>query len=227
MRGGRTFNKIILVLGLLLLACGNVLADDADEAAVMPKNTIIIDVFPTVEFLFLTLLFNSDNPDPPKYVIGTAIQYERQILEKFSLAGRFEYGIIDMSDNESKWKISSFSAEGRGRYYPGQDVFFLEGTLGYANISADFSTTDNEITPSAHFFKFGGKLGWRIDSKKPGGFIFEPGVGYYGSVGTELKTGYEKDLPILGVLLNYLTSTVARALFVDGLRISLGLGYRF
>lgn len=221
-------------MGLLLIACGNVFADDADDADEeaetpknTPKNTIIVDVWPTAYFLLFTGVSYIIDSDYPMNAIGAAVQYERQIIDKTSVVGRFEYGSIDTPGTDPKWKMSAFTLEGRGRYYPGQGVFFLEGTLGYANVSADFSTTDREIKPSAHFFKFGGRVGLRIDAKKPGGFVFEPGVGYYGAIGTELKTGYEKDLPILGTFLNYLTSGLARALFVDGLRISLGLGYRF
>lgn len=217
--------KIILVLGvLLLLTCGTVFADDADEEAVMPKNIITVDIGPTAYFLLLTGSFNIVNPDPPMYVIGIAAQYERQITEKASAAVRFEYGILDTPGSEPKWRMSSFSVEGHGRYYPGQGVFFLDGTLGYANVFADFSSTEREIKPSAHYFKFGAKLGWRIDFNKPGGFVLEPAVGYYGAVGSDLEMGYEKEL---GGILNFLTNSIAKGVFVEGLRFSLGLGYRF
>jgi len=220
--------KIILVLGLFLIACGNVFADDADEEPVMPKNTITVDVWPTFFSLLVSAILNSDNPDPPMYfVIGTAVQYERQITEKASVAGRFEYGMLDTPGSEPKYRMSSISAEGHGRYYPGQGVFFLGGMLGYVYVFTDFSSEDREIKPSAHFLKYGAKLGWRIDFNKPGGFVLEPGVGFYGSIGTLLKTGAEEDLPILGTWLNILNSSIAKMLFIDGLRLSLSLGYRY
>ena len=232
--------KITAALVLLLLACGTVCADDADDAdeetamqknideeIVMPKNIIAVDVGPTGYFLLFTGVGNLINPDTPMYAIGIAAQYERQIIEKASAAVRFEYGMVDMSDKESKWRMSAIVAEGHGRYYPGQGVFFLDGTLGYAYVFTDFSSADREVKPDAHYFKFGGKLGWRIDFKKPGGFILEPALGYYGAVGTELKLGYEEDVPILGSILDFLTDSLAKGLFVGGFRFSLGLGYRF
>ncbi|MDR2576132.1 MAG: hypothetical protein LBC52_06785 [Treponema sp.] len=230
--------KIILILCLLLIACGNIFAQDADDAniadeenvtqiTVMPKNIITVDVAPTGYFLLFTGISFYIDSDSPMYGFGIATQYERQITEKASVAGRFEYGILDMLDREPKFRMSSISAEGHGRYYPGQNVFFLDGMLGYAYIFTDFSTTDREIKPVLHRFKFGGKLGWRIDFKKPGGFVLEPAVGYYSSIGTNLETGYADDLPILGSILDFLAGNLARALFIDGLRFSLGLGYRF
>jgi hypothetical protein len=216
--------KISAVLVLLLLSCGTVFADDADEEIVMPKNTITVDVGTTAYFLLLTGILNIVNLDSSMYVIGIAAQYERQIAEKVSAAVRLEYGILDTPGSEPKWRMSSFSVEGHGRYYPGQGVFFLDGTLGYANVFADFSSTKREIKPSAHYFKFGAKLGWRIDFDKPGGFVLEPAVVYYGAVGTDLEAGYEK---YLGNIFNFLTNSIARGLFVEGLRFSLGLGYRF
>jgi len=219
--------KIAIVLFFLLIACGSVFADDTDEESAMPKNTVTVDVAPTSFFLLFTGIMNIVDTDNPTFAIGIATQYERQITEKFSAAGRFEYGIIDMPGSVPKWRISAITAEGHGRYYHGQGMFFLDGTLGYAYVFTDFSSTDQEIKPDAHYFKFGGKLGWRIDFDKPGGFVLEPALGYYVAVGTSLKTGYEKDLPIFGNMLNFLTNNIARTLFVDGLRFSIGLGYRF
>jgi hypothetical protein len=214
--------KITLFLGFLLLAGVTVFPD---EDAPLPKNTITVDVGPTVFFLLYTGI--SHLIDNPGYAFGVAAQYERQIMEKVSATGRFEYGIMDMSESDLKWRISSISAEGQGRYFPGMGTFFLGGSLGYVYVFTDFSTTDREIKPAAHYFKFGGKLGWRIDFDKPGGFVFEPAVGCYGSVGTSFKMGYEEDFPILGGTLNFMTNILTRVLFVDGLRFSLGFGYRF
>ncbi|MDR0316790.1 MAG: hypothetical protein LBH97_07825 [Treponema sp.] len=229
MRNVNFAKKPVLVF-LLLFAAGAVFADDtedADEQIPLPKNTITIDVGPTAYFLMLTGIMNLIDPDYSPFAIGIAAQYERQITEKVSMAGRFEYGMIDMSDNESKWYMSSISAEVHGRYYPMQGTFFLGGMIGYANVFMDNSTVDTERKSLAHYFKFGGKLGWRIDFGKPGGFVLEPALGYYGAIGTAFKTGYEKDFPVLGNLLNLLNSYLARGLFIEGPRLSLGLGYRF
>ncbi|MDR2921862.1 MAG: autotransporter domain-containing protein [Treponema sp.] len=218
--------KIMLVLGFLLLACGTVSADDADEEITMPKNTITVDAGQTAFLLLYTGISNLLNPDSPTFAIGIAAQYERQIIQKASAAVRFEYGIIDKPGSEM-WRISAIVMEGHGRYYPEEGPFFLDGTLGYAYIFTDFSSSDRKIKPTAHYFKFGGKLGWRIDFKKPGGFVFEPALGFYGAVGTGLNLGYDDDVPVLGGLLNFLNTSIARMLFVDGLRVSLCIGYSF
>ena len=215
--------KISLILGCLLLAGGTIFPDEN----VLPKNTVTVDVGQTAFFLLFTGIMNVIALDTTPYAFGNAAQYERQITEKSSTALRFEYGLIDISDADYKWKLSSFSAEGHGRFYPAQGVFFIGGTLGYASIFGDFSTPDRERKSTAHYVKYGGKLGWRIDFDKPGGFVLEPAFGYYGVIGTRLKTGYEEDLPILGGMLNLLYDSIARGLFAGGLRFSLGLGCRF
>ena len=115
-----TKHTIALILGFLLFAGGTVFAD---EEIPLPKNTIIIDVGQTAFLLLLTGIMNT-NPDNEAYAFGIATQYERQITERTSAALRFEYGVFDMSDVDLKWNMSSFSAQGHGRFYPTQGVFF-------------------------------------------------------------------------------------------------------
>jgi len=232
-------NKTTITLFFLLFA-GVVYADEVDAAneadtdndadieimkTVLPKNVITIDGGQMAFFLLLTGLIYTH--DSPFYAFGTAAQYERQITEKASAAVRFEYSIIDSSDTYSKWRMQTFSAEGHGRFYPMQNNFFLDGTLGYAAVLCDFSTPENEIKPIAHYFKLGGKLGWRIDFKKPSGFVLEPALGLNIAIGTKIKTGDEKDFPILGGLLNMIHDYLAQWVLAGGIRFSLGLGYRF
>jgi hypothetical protein len=93
---------------------------------------------------------------------------------------------------------------------------------------------NNEYTNAiSHYFKFGGKLGGRIDFGKSGGFVIEPSIGYYWALG-------ETNIDFLGVfdgviddgnffnqLLNGMYDRLIKELFVGGLQVSLGLGYRF
>jgi hypothetical protein len=62
---------------------------------------------------------------------------------------------------------------------------------------------------------------------KPGGFVLEPSLGFFGSIGTALKTSYEKDSPILTGMGNLMKNFLTKALLVDTLRFSLCLGYRW
>ncbi|WP_461249072.1 hypothetical protein, partial [Treponema sp. R6D11] len=93
-------------------------------------------------------------------------------------------------------ELSSFSIEGHVRYYPGGNVFFLDGMLGYANLAVGFSgkgTVEKEngektketfdFSVPRDYLKLGIKIGWRVDAGNPGGFIFEPSFGWSLGVG--------------------------------------------
>ena len=233
--------KITLVLAFLLLAggilCANEIDNDgntADETdadtliITFPKNVITIDVGQAASLLLLTGMINSS--DMFFFTCGVAAQYERQITKKASVAGQFEYRIMEILD---EWRMQAFSADVHGRYYPTKkNTFFLGGSLGYAAVLYDFSTPEQEIKSIAHYAKIGGKLGWRIDFKKPGGLVLEPALGLNIVFGTRIKTGYEKDDDsifgvLLGGLLNSTYDFLARWALAGGFRFSLGLGYRF
>jgi len=47
---------------------------------------------------------------------------------------------------------------------------------------------DIDKKASRGYLKYGGKLGWRVDFGKPGGFIFEHSIGFYGASGLGKKT---------------------------------------
>jgi len=232
-------SKIALIFVFLLLAGGILYANeidneentadetDADNLNItFPKNVITIDAGQAAFLLLLTGTINLFEDDP-SYIFCTAAQYERQIINKASVAVRFEYGIMDFSGDDSTWRMQSFSADVHGRYYPTKkNIFFLGGSLGYAAVLCDFSTSEQEIKPIAHYVKIGGKLGWRFDFKKPGGFVLEPAIGYSLIYGSRIKTGVEKNFPILGGLLNLMNDALAQTL-ARGFGVSLGLGYRF
>jgi len=222
--------KPLLTLWLCVIAGGSLFAQTAEtvetiaiietETALL-KNTVTVDVGPTLYSLLFTVI--SAQTGGAK-VFDIAAQYERHITKKASAAGRLEYGVMDMFDDEF---VHAVSAEGHGRYYPGTGVFFLDGMLGYAAVFLDASKSDTVQSSVTHYFKFGGKVGWSIDFGKPGGFILEPGIGYYGVAGPDVKVyNYDVDEP-LNNMLNLLYENIVKALFLSGPRFSLGLGYRF
>jgi len=215
--------KTALIMAVLFLSGGVVFANDADDQITLPKNTLSLDVGHSLLFLSITGIMNLMDYSGTAFGIGA--QYERQITDKVSAVLLFGYSTFDMSRDNFKWNMSSFSADVQGRFYPGQGGFFVSGILGYANIFADI----NEKKALTHYFKLGGKLGWRIDFGKPGGFVFEPAIGYYGTLGKNLDIdyGYDEELSFFNNMFHLLDNSMARILFTDGLRLSLCLGYRF
>jgi len=244
--------KFLLVLVFALVFAGVVFAEDSDFAT-MPKNTVTVDIGPTI----IGLLWKSigdmvDSGSVDVSSFGIAVQYERQIQEKMSVAGRFAYlsfgvGIVD-SDSYHPTSLvttlSSFSVEGHVRFYPSGDVFFIDGMLGYANLEAKSSgsawiTDENTGTGkdasvstkvSRDYFKYGGKIGWRITAGSHGGFVFEPSFGWYGGIGIgdtigkklAKEAGGENDS-----VDNFGWYWLEQWIFVGGPRLSLSFGARF
>jgi len=199
--------KILLVLILVMVTGGGLLL--AQDFASMPKNTITVDIGPTLiglGFKAAASGMGADEAGVDTKGFGIGAQYERQLLEKLSVGGRFAYlgfglGMSDTDDSGGTAKytmdISSFSIEGHVRFYPSADTFFLDGMLGYANLAVGFKgkyTYRSEIdghkyakevsfTAPRDYLKLGAKIGWRIDFGDPGGFVFEPSFGYYTGVG--------------------------------------------
>jgi len=156
-----------------------------------PANTITIDFGPTIIGFAIGALPTGNEVELSGF--GFAAQYERQIFKQLSVAGRFAYlgSDIDYKDKEDNAEagigLSSFSLEAHPRTYPFGGSFFLDGMLGYADMSielkGDVNTDDGKKHISSSFsrgyFKYGAKLGWRADFGKPGGFIFEHSYGWY------------------------------------------------
>jgi hypothetical protein len=224
--------KIAFVLGLLILSGGAVFAEDADEDAdvnteiSLPQNTITVDIGPTVSIITTAWVYNMFffgfvSID----AFGIATQYERQIVRHASITGRFEYDRVHISTVGLKWTMSAIFAEIHGRYYPFKfGVFFLDGMVGYANVFMNISVADIKANPAAHYFKFGGKLGARIDFGKPGGFVFEPAWGYYGAVGRSIKLANYAERDKAAAWRSF--DELSQYLFTSGLRLSLGFGWR-
>jgi hypothetical protein len=249
--------KILLALLLSALAAGVVFSQT--EFKDMAKNTITVDFGPTIMGGLI-----SATGDIAKNMLGAniglttsgfgiAAQYERQLLKQISVAGRFSYLGADVgySDNiggaDAKLgaKIISYSIEGHVRYYPWGKTFFLDGMLGYANMTVTFSgelrpegggsPVSVSYAPSQGFFAMGGKFGWRISFGKNGGFTFEPSLGYVYGIGTgdtvwdqlskHIKDDTGGDVGDLGI--GEIFDILQNYIFISGPRLSLAFGWRF
>jgi len=155
----------------LVMVNGYIFAGDEKVKKYFPKNTIMVD---------MGLLPSITGGIKGDTFWGTAIQYEKPISSNVSAAGRFEYREIGMSLRDgNKANLVSFSAEGHGRYFPGGNIFFLDGMLGYVICNYD----DEVMNLTAHYFKLGAKLGWRIDLAQPFKLVLEPVLGYSRAIG--------------------------------------------
>ena len=191
---------------------------------------------------------------------GIAAQYERQILRQWAIAVRGAYlgAGFDMGESVTESGISAsysigldmktISAEGHARFYPAGNIFFLGGMVGYGNLMMGMDgnvsvrgqysgQTINEsekvsFTALRNYIKVGPRVGWRIDFGRPGGFVFEPSLGYdfaFGLGDTFVKqledkvTGDIADINELGDMFKIIENYA----LVGGPRVTLGFGFRF
>jgi len=175
--------KGLVILFLSVIIAGGAFAQTDFET--MGKNTVTVDFGPTVMEAVIGAMVGGTG-------FGIAAQYERQLVEKFSVAGRLAYRVGDLklppefyidSSGKEAWThldidMSSFSIEGHVRYYPWGKTFFAVGMLGFANMSVDYSgnmlgkdvkdaskrgePVDVSINASHNFMELGLKAGWRI-----------------------------------------------------------------
>jgi hypothetical protein len=241
----------ILVLLFVMTAVSIFAQTDSGRT---PKNTITVDFGPTI----IGAAFGRagdlmDEEGFSSFGFGIAAQYERQIFSRFSVAGRFAYlgtgfGIAEEDGGLSavlNMDLSSFSLESHVRYYPFGRSFFINGMLGYGNMSADFSGAvivndyginrreDVSITASRDYLKLGGKIGWRINfGKRQGGFTFEPSFGYYSGIGLgdtlgkQLLNSLDGDISDMEDL-DEVFSLLENFIFIGGPRVTLSFGWRF
>ncbi|MDR0475618.1 MAG: hypothetical protein LBH43_18335 [Treponema sp.] len=220
----------------------------------MPKNTITLDFGPTIIGAAIGEIGKSMDEGQSSSGFGFAAQYERQMLERVSVGGRFAYlgGGFSSTAKEGvleavlELKLSSFSLEGHARYYPFGKTFFLDSMLGYASMSVKFSGeligTDEgsglkvkeeaSLGASRGFFKYGIKLGWRINFGRDGGFTFEPSFGYYGGAGLGDTMGkklsaHVKDIELDLDGLDDMFAILEDYIFIGGPRFALAFGWRF
>ena len=189
--------------------------------------------------------------------LGIGAQYERHIFNNFSLAlrGAFLQGGFDFSGTgtgqisgnvgsgtaDVDLMFRSFSGELHARFYPFTGGFFVDGMVGYAYMGTTFDGEVNVLggrhiepvsfTATRNFVKVGAKVGLKLDFGRPGGFIFEPSLGYsYGigfgdSVKKQLENEVDDRVDIEG--LDDAFSIIENFIFVGGPRLSLAVGWSF
>jgi hypothetical protein len=187
------------------------------SGAFAQENTVTVDVGPTIFGLAMAKALDAqlnsmaneanDNSEAQGTAgssgFGIAVQYERQITPQLSAAVRFAYVGLKLgmsvsaedADANVTEEISAISIDAHGRFYPTGGPFFLDGALGYANMTTSIGgkfreyqrvgviqVVDKEQSISfdapRSFFKFGAKLGWRIAFGDGIRFVFEPALGY-------------------------------------------------
>jgi len=239
--------KIFILVILVVLISGSAFADRG-------KNTITVDVGPTITGLAIAGiggLVGEDGVSSSGF--GIAAQYERELIRIFSLAARFSYmgGGMGYKFTESglsaitEINLDSISVEAHARLYPFAGKFFIDGMLGYANITSTFSgkivgkdelqnvELINVSTPPAmrHYLKYGAKTGLRNSFGKNGGFTFETSLGWYGHVETGDTLGKQlaKDVGVDVDVSDFdeMFKLIERFVFIGGPRLTLAIGWRF
>ena len=218
--------KILLAWLLFMISSGLIFADSPDDENNFPKNTISFDGGLLVQNLFLMGMLNIVDYDSKAAAFGAAVQYERQMTRNFSLLGRLEYKYLGISTLD----MSVFSIGGYARFYPTGRVFFLDGNLGYSVFHME---NKDAVMPLSHYFRYGLRLGWRIDFGRPGGFIMEPSLGYNGVIGYT-RAWFDPDessgnsfRDSLNFLAYGMYDIFVRQFFVGGLAFNICFGYRF
>jgi len=245
----RTF-KILVPLALSALAI----------SAQEPSNTVTVDIGPTIIGVGVGIALDAALKDTKADAggFGFGLQYERQLFPQLSVAGRFAYlgfdaGFAEKKQNakaELESSIYSYSIEAHARTYPFGGSFFLDGSLGYASLSSveegEVWVTENsvpkiysiDIDASRNYFKYGVKLGWRVDFGAPGGFIFEHGLGYYfcstssKTLSKQIIDGFKKKYPDVAEdpeigEFDDASKILEDFIFVGGPRYTFAFGWRF
>jgi hypothetical protein len=243
--------NVLLMLILAVIVVGGVFAQT--DFASMPKNTITVDVGPTIVGLAFKQIGNvlenllEDTPGFDSTGFGIAAQYERQLFKLLSVAARGAYlGVGLKGDNimgsgvSGELDLTTVSVEGHFRFYPFSGrTFFLGGMAGYGYFAMDLSGSvatvgqSNEpvtFIASRNYTKFGERVGWRIDFGRPGGFVFEPSLGYDHVIGLGGTFGKKLQEEISGVdrgKVDGAFKILENYLFVGGPRVTLAFGWRF
>jgi len=148
--------KVLLVLIIAVFMAGGVFAQN--DFASMAKNTITVDVGPTIAGLVinplsstissvLTDVFDVNVSDINTKGFGIGAQYERQLLRPLSVALRGVYGkynsaftyVDDGIPARPDIDLTTWTVEGHVRFYPFGETFFVDGMVGYAQLKADMT----------------------------------------------------------------------------------------
>jgi len=244
--------RVIFVLIILLLAAGGVSAQTDFDT--MSKNIVTFDLGPAIVFGGVNILAGNLLKDIDGGIsignsgFGFGFQYERHIMQRLSVAGRFSYlGFgVGYSDEYASLEIdfSSLSIEGHARYYPLKGTFFIDGMTGYSRftlgLSGKIDNKDVSFSEPRNFIKFGAKTGWRFSSGKTWGFVFEISAGYNFAFGmgddfevriiNKIADIMDVDANDVAEEVNEFTSyfgLLENLVFVGGPRITISVGFRF
>ena len=245
---------------LLILVIGAFAATGAfaqTDFQTMPRNTLTVDFGPTIVggvFGAAESIWNSLDMDGnmSSRGFGIAAQYERQMSQRISLAGRFSYLGVGMRlvtyDGSariiSEGDLTSIAVEGHARLYPfRRNTFFLGGMLGYGIIFGTYQGEDRDrwnpadveyfnASTSRNYIRLGTRLGWRFDFGRPGGLVFEPSFGWNLGIGlgeshmTQIlraNDGYVSEEELIRAAIVLAEHMV----FMGGPRVSFAFGWRF
>jgi len=222
----------------------------------IPQHTITVDLGPTIIGFAIGAL-PAGNDDAELSGFGFGAQYEYQIFERLSVAGRLAYlnSGITYTKEESGDKakatldLSALSFEVHPRVYPFGGSFFLDAMIGYANLSLDvagelWTEEDDPINPgntikskesknvsvSRPYFKKGIKFGWRADFGEPGGFIFEHSYGWYSASSSGKTIGERLQSKFDGEIpsdIDDMFKYLGDYIFCGGPRMTLAFGWKF
>jgi len=226
--------KTCLSLILVFAIAGGAFAQGEEPS--YPQNTVLIDIVP----LYLGAVFGMfgqliEDSDINIASFGIAAQYDRQISLYTSLGARVSFfwiGLNQSSPSDASFGASTLSIEGNIRYFPAGRVFFIGGFLGYGNIlylgtGYDDESDRQSVNVLTNYFKFGPRMGWRIDFGKPGGFILDIAMGYDGAVLMGKSTGRQIEDQLGYNDLGSLIFLYEAFYIVGGPRFMLSLGWRF
>ncbi|MDR0331609.1 MAG: hypothetical protein LBH93_07875, partial [Chitinispirillales bacterium] len=158
------------------------------------EKTLFVDVAPIVVGLtpgIIGKIFGGGELGGLGFGIG--VQYERRLLEEFSLMGRFDYiGVTTMTlfNEKQIYHMSNISFEMHARIYQSVhhgSAFFFGGYVGagFAEIDSDvdvefdyYSKSKYKATASRLYLKLGPSFGYRNMFGKSGKFSYETSFGY-------------------------------------------------
>ena len=228
--------KGLLAFILIVAITGGAFAQGEGFSS-LPKNTIVLDVVPLYIGAIIGMTVAAEyTPEQPINVAGFGIgmQYERQLTPEISAGLRFHYLWMGDSFNNPYDDIhlnsSTLAIEGLFRFYF-RKTFFLGVVLGYGNMFYDGHYADLSenipITTTTNYLKLGPRMGWRIDFRSPGGFIFDITLGY--DLVMRLGESTEEQIRTqVGRNINLDTYTLSELfLFAGGPRLGLSVGWRF
>ena len=170
------------------------------------ENVVGVDLAP----LFRGFSFIEKKLDTSGFGIGT--YYERQISERITIGGQFNYISLTVKDNPDEVKISIFSISARGRMYPLEPMekLFFGAGIGFDRISLKYKEPGYSESDAVSGLSLSVNTGYRLMLNNH--FFVEPLVGYKISKVGSILAIFEVPADIAGM---------------SGWHVDLTIGYRF